>query len=77
MIKSDLEEYLLEDLQGNSDMLLSWLYCLYAVKHDFSLLAKMLTSNVDRKPNLRGYDEILLSVVNKILSHTPNRDRDE
>ena len=74
---SELENFLLEDIQGYSELLLSWLYCQYAVKHDFSFLSKMLTGTVDRKPTLRSYDDILHSIIEKILSHTPNRDRDE
>ncbi|KAG0711695.1 Symplekin [Chionoecetes opilio] len=72
---TNLEDFLLEDMSNNCDLLFSWLYSEYATRHDFSQVNRFLCSA--GKKQEKQYAEIMNSIVMKVLAKEASKERDE
>ncbi|KAK4296500.1 hypothetical protein Pmani_031010 [Petrolisthes manimaculis] len=78
---TELEDFILEDVGGRGDLLISWLYSEYAMHHDFSQVGRLVTAASASKGKegvrKKTYEDILGSVVVRLLRHDASKERDE
>lgn len=72
----ELEDFLLEDMTSNCDLLFSWLFSEYATDHDFSQVNRFL-GNAGKKDKEKQYSDIMSSIVMKALAKEASKERDE
>lgn len=73
---AELEDFLLEDMTNNYDLLFSWLYSEYATNHDLSQVNRFIAT-AGKKEKEKQYDDVLSSIVMKTLAKEASKERDE
>ncbi|XP_076061813.1 symplekin scaffold protein isoform X2 [Oratosquilla oratoria] len=76
--RETLQDYILDDLNRNSELLFLWLYAEYSVAHDFSQLNNILyLSKKKEKKSKTSYDEMVVEFMKKLALKPQCKERDE